>query len=114
MRKQLKTSLNMRSIWVFSAIITILLIANAAKMVYSETDNNISDVIQEGIDQCGQLQNDACKAVMLTLNNICKVAYFEACFGDQWLPTMEELKKIYKHLQEDDYVTINNEHYGHN
>jgi len=91
-------NINMRSIYVFSAIVTLLLVANMAKMAYSENNTAISSVIQEGLNECGQLQNDNCIAVMMTLNNICQVEYFPACFGAQWEPTMNELKKIEQHL----------------
>jgi hypothetical protein len=39
-------------------------------------NQNINAVIGEGIQECSDLRNDSCIAVMSALNNICKVAYF--------------------------------------
>jgi hypothetical protein len=109
--------LNRNAIYFCTGLIGLLLLACAAKVAQAAEDiDPVSDVIQEGINECGTLKNDACKAVMMTLNNVCQVAYFEACFGsDQWAPTMEYISKLIKegHLErEDPYLTLNNEHFG--
>ncbi|MDF2736218.1 MAG: hypothetical protein K0S93_74 [Nitrososphaeraceae archaeon] len=102
----------MKSIYAFSAVVTLLLVANAAKMVYSEENSPVNQVISEGLQECSQLQSDSCLGVMHALNNICSVEYFPACFGESWEPMMHELKKIYEHEGKDPFVTQNNEHYG--
>jgi hypothetical protein len=81
-------------------------------------DKDINAVIGEGIIECYDLKNDSCIAVMSTLNEICRVAYFPNCFGNEsWAPYMKHLKEMIEegHIQrEDPYVTLNNEHYGNN
>ena len=82
MKRRLE-NINMRSIWVFSAIITLLLIANAAKMVYSD-NSTIDSVISEGLQECYNNYSAYCDGVYHVMDSICQVEYFKSCFGDQW------------------------------
>src|SRR5688572_12422681 len=106
------SDINMRSIYAFSAIVTVLLVANAAKVVYGEENSPINSVISEGLQECSQLQSESCLGVMHALNNICSVEYFPACFGESWEPMMDHLKKIYEKNNLDPFVTVNNERFN--
>jgi hypothetical protein len=85
-------NINMRSIWAFSAIVTVLLIATAAKQVYGEEPNTIDEVISEGLEQCSHIKNAHCFGVITALDNICSVEYFSACFGEKWNAYINQLK----------------------
>jgi hypothetical protein len=56
-------NINMRSIWAFSAIVTVLLIATAAKQIYGEEPNTIDEVISEGLEQCSHIKTAHCFGV---------------------------------------------------
>jgi hypothetical protein len=85
-------NINMRSIWAFSAIVTLLLIATAAKQVYSEENSTLNSVILEGLEQCSDIKNAHCFGVITALDNICQVEYFPACFGEALTPYINQLK----------------------
>lgn len=82
-------------------------------------NKDIDKVIKEGLDECSSLKNDNCIAVMSALDNICQVAYFPNCFGDNWTSFMQYLSVLIKEghypdekYKEDPYLTLNNHHFG--
>lgn len=89
--------------------------SNNSNYNYSDYNQDINAVIGEGVKQCSYLQKDSCIAVMDILNEICQIAYFPTCFGeDEWGPFMNYLKNMNKEghiVREDDYITLNNEHF---
>jgi hypothetical protein len=76
--------------------LTYIMILNA----YSEEDNNITtyedvnNVINEGLIECSNLNNDVCYGVMHTLNNICEVSYYPSCFGAKWSKFMMHIEAL--------------------
>lgn len=113
--KNLKDNYNMNAFYIVAIAISLLVLANVAK-VYGDDSNRdieIGNVITEGLNECSELQSDECVGVMHALNNICASAYFEPCFyGDLWAKFMDHLAKEYKHQGLDDFVTVNNEHFN--
>lgn len=103
---------NKKGLVTMLGISVICIILVGVKAAYSEDNSPINSVIAEGLTECSQLQSESCFGVMHTLNNICQVEFFPACFDQEWNLFMNHLKKIYKHQNMDDFVTINNEHFG--
>lgn len=109
--------LKKNTVYFCAGLIGLLALGCAVKVAQAQSleavdTEAINSVIQEGLDECFALTDDSCKGAMHTLNNICQVAYFPACFGDKWLPMMDHLEKEYKEHGLDSYVTVNNEHFG--
>jgi aspartate aminotransferase-like enzyme len=84
-----------------------------------ETKEDINKVIKEGLEECYMLDNEACLGVMHSLDNICQIAYYEACFNEKWAPFMKHLEVLINNghyedekYKDDPYLTLNNHHYG--
>ena len=99
------------------AVAVTIIAANQSSIIFAEITQKqelgINEFIQNIVNNCSELQNDACIVSMTVMDELCKVAYFEACFdSDKWNPFMERLKEQYKENGEDSFVTLNNEHWG--
>lgn len=80
MLEQLK-DLDKRTLMASITTISILLLANGIKIYATE---DISTVMQQGIDECHAMDTEFCEGAMHTIDYICQVEYFESCFGNKW------------------------------
>jgi hypothetical protein len=58
------------------------------------TYNDVNNVIKEGLEECSNLDNDACYGVMHTLDNICQISYYPSCFGEKWSKFMIHIEAL--------------------
>ena len=104
-------------------MILIVIGFNSGIMIIDATvpDYNvkIDQVIKDGLNECSNLQNNNCISVISTLDQICQVAYFPNCFGDQWSNFEQYFKSMIQNghypderYKDDPYFTLNNHHYG--
>lgn len=101
------------SILIAAIFATILANQSVFAEITQQQESGINEFIQNIVNKCSELQNDACIVSMTVMDELCKVAYFEACFdSEKWNPFMEHLKEQYKEQGEDPFVTLNNEHFG--
>ena len=82
--------------------------------ITQEQESGINKIIQDTMNKCyDELEKKTCLSLVTTIDQLCRIAYFEACFGsDQWNPFLKHLKEKYVEQGEDPYVTLNQEHYG--
>lgn len=108
-------------IFIFTVVLSanITIVINNASAITDKELTNINNVIKDGLNECSNLQNNNCISVISTLDQICQVAYFPNCFGDQWSNFEQYFKSMIQQghypderYKDDPYFTLNNHHYG--